>query len=237
MSTECYKKNKKKINKQRSEYLLKNKEKIKQRENEYYQKNKEKIKDRQTKHYQVNKKRIIKKRLEYRNKNLDRYKQNCKNRYNKNSAFIRRVKLKFGCKKCGYKKHPSALDFHHLKDKINSVTKMSFRSLKIIKEEMRKCQILCANCHRLEHLSSKESNSIKVRYVKSVKQRSYCTQCGNDNWRCLDFCNKIDNHSQTISAMANSKNILFSLEAIQKAIQECLILCKNCQRENRFSHI
>lgn len=61
------------------------------------------------------------------------------------------------CKVCG-EKHPATIDFHHKK---NSKTKFmevavmvsqapKFRKKRIL-EEIAKCTVLCANCHRKLH--------------------------------------------------------------------------------------
>lgn len=68
--------------------------------------------------------------------------------------FIQRYKLFCGCKICGYKKSAVALDFHHNgDDKEKDISKMVSRafSLERIKAEIRKCVVLCANCHREHH--------------------------------------------------------------------------------------
>lgn len=58
------------------------------------------------------------------------------------------------CERCGYCKCVSALDFHH-KDpskkgfQISDVKKTNLNG--IIKRELDKCVLLCANCHREEH--------------------------------------------------------------------------------------
>ena len=57
---------------------------------------------------------------------------------------LRRYKLLKGCAHCGYKKHFSALDFDH----INRTTK--------IKNEVRKCEVLCSNCHRIKTYENKD---------------------------------------------------------------------------------
>lgn len=56
------------------------------------------------------------------------------------------------CKRCGYNKHPAALEFHHLEDKKFTVGKeLAIKSWKIIEAELNKCELLCSNCHRIEH--------------------------------------------------------------------------------------
>lgn len=61
------------------------------------------------------------------------------------------------CEKCGYNKCIAALDFHH-KDagkKDFSISKARLRTLdQTLKNELNKCQLLCANCHREVHYES-----------------------------------------------------------------------------------
>jgi len=68
----------------------------------------------------------------------------------KNKKYIDKYKLSIGCSICGYNKCVSALDFHHNGDKEFTIGIFS-RSLKKIKEEIEKCDVLCANCHRELH--------------------------------------------------------------------------------------
>lgn len=54
------------------------------------------------------------------------------------------------CAICGYKKHPAALQFHHLDraEKRFGVASAGYtRSLARAREEAAKCVLLCANCH------------------------------------------------------------------------------------------
>lgn len=62
--------------------------------------------------------------------------------------------LERGCQVCGYKKCARVLDFHHVdpSTKTNSVSSMIHRhGLESVKEEIAKCVVLCANCHRELH--------------------------------------------------------------------------------------
>ena len=57
------------------------------------------------------------------------------------------------CQACGFSKHNSALEFHHLDPSqkdfgIGSKTSKPFESLKA---ELDKCALLCSNCHRMVH--------------------------------------------------------------------------------------
>jgi hypothetical protein len=69
--------------------------------------------------------------------------------------FVRRVinaiALSAGCKICGYSKYASALDWHHYNSETKrfNLTENPHRySWTEILDEMDKCCILCANCHR-----------------------------------------------------------------------------------------
>jgi hypothetical protein len=57
------------------------------------------------------------------------------------------------CVKCGYNDNPIALQFHH-KDpdtKEFSIGGRANKSWEVLKEEALKCELLCANCHTIEH--------------------------------------------------------------------------------------
>jgi len=56
------------------------------------------------------------------------------------------------CEKCGYKKSLKALEFHHPDDnKEFTISKNLCLKFEILIEEVKRCVLLCANCHREEH--------------------------------------------------------------------------------------
>jgi len=78
------------------------------------------------------------------------------------------------CKKCGWQGNQAALQFHHKNSKkkdfiIGNVANKSWDS---IKGEMKKCILLCANCHAIEHSTkigkkfTKEALNYKGRILK-----------------------------------------------------------------------
>jgi hypothetical protein len=59
------------------------------------------------------------------------------------------------CTKCGYNKNISALEFHHVEpsDKLFTLDlrNLSNRNIDIIRTELKKCVLLCSNCHQELH--------------------------------------------------------------------------------------
>lgn len=88
-------------------------------------------------------------------RNKERKNKICASQYRLTRLFTQRYKSLCGCSVCGIK-DPRVLEFDH-KDpstKIASVAGLMAAkvSLKQIKEEIRKCDVLCANCHRIKHI-------------------------------------------------------------------------------------
>jgi hypothetical protein len=99
--------------------------------------------------------------------------------YDKKRTRIRRKKIKdwfeeyksrLVCERCGFD-NPVCLDFHHKNpnNKIRNVCVMSRKgwSIKKILEEIAKCEVLCANCHRIRHYelwiaNKKENTGVKL---------------------------------------------------------------------------
>lgn len=79
------------------------------------------------------------------------YKRNKKNRED-NRRFLSRYKSFFGCIICK-EKEPCVIDLHHLNPDIKEgdTAKMVVQSRKVLKKEIKKCVLLCANCHRKVH--------------------------------------------------------------------------------------
>ena len=72
------------------------------------------------------------------------------------------VKLKSGCIICGYNKSPRALHFHHRNPstKYKAVTILARAGVTPkLKEEISKCDVMCANCHAEHHDQHPNSHS------------------------------------------------------------------------------
>ncbi len=65
--------------------------------------------------------------------------------------FLDSIKLTLGCADCGYREHACALDFDHLPGtvKLFGVGTGLTRAMDVLLTEIDKCEIVCANCHRV----------------------------------------------------------------------------------------
>ena len=87
-------------------------------------------------------------------------------RQRRNTIILVRFLLKHPCKRCG-ETDILVLEFHHRNPstKKHSVSFLCLNgdATKTLKREMRKCDVLCANCHKREHASV-----IRKRILKEV---------------------------------------------------------------------
>jgi hypothetical protein len=64
---------------------------------------------------------------------------------------IATIKIESGCIDCGYNQNPIALDFDHTGKKLFNInTARASRSFTVLLDEIDKCEIRCANCHRIK---------------------------------------------------------------------------------------
>lgn len=82
-------------------------------------------------------------------KNKQKYISKARNYEQKLKDYVYLIKKSAVCADCKYSYHPCQLDFDHLKDKEFEIS-LGFKSgLNKLKKEIAKCEIVCANCHRL----------------------------------------------------------------------------------------
>ncbi len=86
--------------------------------------------------------------------NRDQERQRIVKRKQKISEWLANYKETLFCKTCG-EKTAACLDFHHLEPRskdfsVSQISSWGWGALKI-EEEISKCVILCANCHRKLH--------------------------------------------------------------------------------------
>jgi len=73
-----------------------------------------------------------------------------KNRYDANVEFIARYKIEQGCADCGCNEHHAMLEFDHIMPRLRgTVASQMGKSLKVIMEEVARCEVVCGNCHNM----------------------------------------------------------------------------------------
>jgi hypothetical protein len=90
----------------------------------------------------------------------------------KRIEWLREYKTTHPCVECGEARVP-CLEFHHpeLRDEMGPESKKdrntisylaTHRGLKVLQEEIKKCVVLCANCHKLEHWDKENNNYSRI---------------------------------------------------------------------------
>jgi hypothetical protein len=100
----------------------------------------------------------------------------CKNKYfvdfQRKRMKVRMVLEKGGkCQNCGYNKCIWALEFHHRnkEEKSFSIGNPETRAWEKLKEELKKCDMLCANCHREQEFKEKSDSGKGNVYIDAQK--------------------------------------------------------------------
>lgn len=189
-------------------------------------KDKEKQKEFSRKHYQENK-------LKYR--------ESTQNRRNNRKSWFNSIKKECVCAICGMDDF-RCLDFHHVGVKkfgIAEAVKQAFPE-NVILEELEKCVVLCANCHRITHVnlngkSIKFSPRIKklVLLVNDYKSKKGCSDCGDTRSECLDLHHLMQSRRKVSNMVLSG----YSLEAISEEIEKCEVLCANCHRKKHEGNV
>lgn len=89
-----------------------------------------------------------------RAKNIERYRAGCRERsarrYEKRMRWFKRLKEEAGCAVCG-ERFFASLDFHHVDPSMKKGLVNPNKSKSWLIPEMRKCVLLCKNCHYKVH--------------------------------------------------------------------------------------
>ena len=86
--------------------------------------------------------------------------------------FLQQYKMEKGCNICGYNEIPQALEFDHIdrskkKFGMNKAYKYKWST---IMEEIEKCVVLCANCHRKKTMEEKDYLNNTTKEPEEVRQ-------------------------------------------------------------------
>lgn len=93
------------------------------------------------------------------------------------------------CCRCGYHKNYSALEFHHIDPKNKGFQldsrHLSNTSMDKIIEEVKKCVLVCSNCHKEIHYPNSDESVIQNKEMTGIRRfsdaennQSTCPVCG-----------------------------------------------------------
>lgn len=149
----------------------------------------------------------------YKSRNkVGTYCKNCSNLYHSNR--VRDIKIKMidykggECKKCNLqleKSHYSVFDFHHLDPNEKDSNFKQIKSWKWdrIKEEIDKCELLCANCHRIEHAVLCNWGKVeRIVGFKKEREINKC-RCGKEIHLASNSC--LECHENILLSKKNKK--------------------------------
>ncbi len=135
------------------------------------------------------------------------------------------------CKLCGESRH-WVLDFHHNGEKTNTISFLRKNRWSILKNEIKNCILLCANCHAEKHTTGGRNGIIKSAFINE-HDLTKCENCGYD--KCigaLDFHHKKDKTFGINQAL--SRKISVTPQELLTEVDKCAILCRNCHRGEHF---
>ena len=141
------------------------------------------------------------------------------------------------CVDCGYSGSVFALEFHH---RDASTKSFSIGTASISRErlwsEAAKCDLLCANCHRVRHAANVKPSGVPVvQFRRRTKLRAVALLGG----RC-EGCSRsfgvaaFEFHHREAGAKEfaiSSDGIPRPWEKIAAELAKCVMLCANCHRE------
>lgn len=198
---------------------------------------------------------VCKSAREYRKENKEKISKN-KKRYQKENYYLkirekktaRRLKLKDqklkivnqlkskGCTDCGKKYSEVAMDLDHVGKKrkdISSIIQQD-RGIQFLMDELKECEVVCSNCHRIRSKNRKSKTKFSVRQCWWIVQelKSFpCERCKNMyDSVCMDF-DHIDIKTKKFRITKyKDRSIMKSLKPLLNEIKKCRLLCSNCHR-------
>lgn len=157
---------------------------------------------------------------------------------------IKAIKLLGGkCQECG-EERPWLLTFHYKnpsKKEFNITDIKSYR-WSLIEKEVKKCELLCHNCHHKRHFEETpqyEKRNVNKVIILQYVEKNCCEICGYDkSLKSLHFHHKDrQNKKIEISHYTNSQTIRSVLdidEIVKEELRKCVLVCSNCHQDLHF---
>jgi hypothetical protein len=172
--------------------------------------------------------------------------QKSKEAYNKRIPFYK-IKLmqeigQTSCKDCGFDDY-RAIHFHH-RDKATKKFSISWAlvhhyGFENLLEEAKKCDVLCPNCHRLEHFNNHKPYSrgftrsmkaleAKTDLIKQLELEIKCQSCDLKDIRVLGFRHKYQTERCFDLNNIWNNDMKLPWDLIKEEAKKCDVLCLTC---------
>lgn len=140
------------------------------------------------------------------------------------------------CIDCAYSACVTALEFHHRDPSTKEFGIGDFSgSLQRLVAEAKKCDLLCASCHRIRHAKEEQALRPEPRVRQERKARAVahmgggCFTCHRDGpYQLFEF------HHREASSKdfgISQDGIIRRWEKVVPELAKCVMLCANCHRE------
>jgi hypothetical protein len=142
------------------------------------------------------------------------------------------------CVDCAHIYEPYCMDYDHLGDKINSVSRMVLEnaSKKKILEEIDKCELVCCLCHNIrtqkrldEKYPEKKHTPTMIRNIEIINKAKNipCYKCNIQR----ELCNMQLDHIDPNDKFKNVSQLKsFNLKVLLDEINKCQVICALCHR-------
>ncbi len=136
------------------------------------------------------------------------------------------------CNRCG-NDDIFVLEFHHVDSTTKDINIRSMREhrLSILKEEAKKCILLCRNCHAEEHNKNGRMAKKMGRFLFD-RNILKCSKCGytKENIGGLDFHHEDPEQKEFDISEVVSHAVHVNAQQLEQELLKCIVLCKNCHR-------
>jgi hypothetical protein len=175
-------------------------------------------------------------RREYNIKNKD--KRVARKRELTNIAYhtINGIKLSNPCGDCGNYFCYEVMDFDHIRDKNTTIARMMSSAYKIetIILEIEKCDLVCANCHRIRtYARQSRVHVIPTHLYLIIDSLKFSAPCDGCNLYFPSVCMQFDHIDPSTKLFGISDLRCYSINNLNELlaeVQKCQLLCTNCHR-------
>lgn len=139
---------------------------------------------------------------------------------------------------CGYRRSFAVLEFHHRDRDTKDFGLGNFSgSFDRLLDEARKCDLLCANCHRLRHAGRDPAELLDpaalLRHDRKARavahMGGHCLGCGRSYPSSLFEFHHRDASDKDFGI--SEDGVARRWEKIVAELEKCVMLCANCHRE------